>query len=133
MSRTPWPLLVLGAALALAACGKEQVRQEPTSAVLRETSTVTEGTVAALEENRIMLWDAQDPSGQPLAVDITDRTTLVKEGDYVDRGQLEEGGAVRVFFDETKSRPEALRVEILKGDEAKAIQERVEQATGGKR
>ena len=133
MSRTPWPLLALGAGLALAACRKEQVRTEPTSAVLRETSTVTEGTVAAIQENRLMMWDAEDPSGQPLAVDITDRTTLVKEGDFVDRGQLKEGGAVRVFYDETKARPEALRVEILQGDEAKAIHDRVEQATGGHR
>jgi hypothetical protein len=133
MTRTPWPFLALGAALALAACGKEQVRQEPTSAVLRETSAVAEGTVADVRENRIMLWDAEDPSGQPLAVDITYRTTLVKKGDFVDRGQLEEGSAVRVFYDETKERPEALRVEILEGEEAEVIQERVEQATGGGR
>lgn len=125
MSRFFWPLLALGAALA--ACGKEAVRMEPTSSVLRETSAVKEGTVAALQEDRIVFWDADNPSGQPLAVYVTDRTTITKEGGFVGRGEVEEGSVVRVFYDDTRTSPEALRVDILRGEEAEAIQERVEQ------
>ena len=119
-------LVALAAVAALAGCSKKEVRQEPTSEVFRETSTVKEGTVAVVEQNRVLLWDAQDPSGQPVALDLTDDTTYVKEGDFVDRNEIEEGGAVRVFYDETQEHPEALRVEILSGNEADQVKKRVE-------
>lgn len=128
MSRSIPLLAAIATAAALVGCAKE-VKREPTSEVFKETSVVREGTVADLQENRFLFWDSDNPN-QPLALEISDDTTYVKEGDFVDRGNLEEGGAVRVFFDETQENPEALRVEILSGDEAEAIEERVKKATG---
>lgn len=129
MSRSIPLFAVLAAAAALGACSKGQVQREPTSEVFKETSVVREGTVADLQENRILFWDSDNPD-QPLALELSDDTTYVKEGDFVDKGNLEEGSAVRVFFDETQENPEALRVEILSGDEAESIEERVKKATG---
>lgn len=133
MSRTVPVLaaLVAVASLGLGACAKNAPSQ-PTSQVLKANATVREGTVADLEQNRIVVWDAANPSGQPVALDLTDNTTIVEKGNFVDRKKLDEGEAVRVFFDETAPRPEALRVEILSGDEGKQIQKKVERATGGK-
>jgi hypothetical protein len=134
MSRT-FPVVATLSALAavagLAGCAKNPPAQ-PASAALKQNATVREGTIADLEKNRMVFWDAQNPTGQPLALDLTDSTTVVDKGDFVNRKKLDEGEAVRVFFDETQPRPEALRVEILSGDEAKQIQKRVNQATGGK-
>ncbi len=121
------PLLVALATLA-AGCAK-MGKHETTGEVVRETSVVREGTVAAIDRDRLLFWDADNPTGQPLALKLTEDTTVVAEGDFVDRGALEEGGAVRVFYDETDERPEALRVEILGGDEADAVKDRVEEAT----
>lgn len=121
------PLLVtIAAVAALAGCSKGEVRKEPTSEVFQETSAVREGKVAAIEQNRVTFWDAKNPSGQPITLALTDDTTYVRKGDFVDRGRLQEGDAVRVFYSETQERPAVLRVEILSGQEAAQIKKRVE-------
>lgn len=122
-----WPSLLVAFATisALVGCSKE-VRKEPTSKVYREASAVREGKIAAVERSRVTFWNAEDPAGEPVTLALTNDTTYVKGGNFVDRGKLSEGEMVRVFYDETQEHPTALRVEILSGQEADQIKKRVE-------
>jgi hypothetical protein len=113
--------LVVGAGCA---AEKEAVRTET---VMNEADGVREGRVVAVDERRLVLLDPGGASAG-LVFDVTEETAWMQEGESVRHRTVDEGDEVRVFFENSGERPDALRVEILQGDEEDAVEEELDEA-----
>ena len=125
MTRVLWA----AAALLLAgACAseKEAVRTEQ---VYRDASGVREGRVAAVDDHQLVLLDPGGASAG-MVFDVSDDTAWMDRGESVRRSSVAEGDPVRVFYS-AGDRPDALRVEILRGDEADAVEDALEDEMPG--
>lgn len=115
--------LVLGGA---ACAGGPEPKQQQTSEIYGEASEVREGTVASISEERLTIVDPSRPNAAAVVLDIGSQTTFVEGGDFVDRGEIDEGENVRVFYEEAEGAERALRIEVLAGEESEEVEERFE-------
>jgi len=113
----------LGAvALALLAVGCSSEKPAvKTAQVYDQTTGVREGMLVTMGDNKMVLIDPQG-SEAGIVLNYNDQTAFVKRGEIVKSNDVKEGTPVRVFFKEGTDQPQALRVEVLEGDEAKSVE-----------